>query len=84
MALESGWPSRIISQLEVRTSGDEMYVYYPDDIKEDVENLEYGDINSLPNAVIRPFLLRAGQLEESKSSSLLIEELLREKLGGVL
>lgn len=84
MALESGWPSYIISQLEVRLEGEEMYIYYPDEIKEAVENLEYGDINSLPNAVLRPFMLRAGQVSSSPSNKILIEELLFEKLGGVL
>lgn len=59
MARSSGWPSHIIADLEVSYSDGDLEVQYPEEISEEVGNLEYGDINSLPNAVIRPFILRS-------------------------
>ena len=46
MAHRSGWPAEVISKLEVRSDGSGgLYVYYPEDIAERVEDLEYGNLN---------------------------------------
>lgn len=55
MAHASEWPSSIISQMSIEYEDGALVVQYP----EEADDLEYGDINSLPNAVIRPFILRA-------------------------
>lgn len=65
IAFASGWPVELIQALTVEIDDTHtLYVNYPDEAKEAVENMEYGDINGLPNAVIRPFILRAPALVE--------------------
>jgi hypothetical protein len=59
-AYNSGWPAHLVQKMNVTFDNDyNLLVDYPDDVKEDIEDLEYGDLNGLPNAAIRPFLLRA-------------------------
>lgn len=60
MAKGANWPDNIVNLLTVESDGDgALIINYPENITEDVENLEYGDINSLPTPVIRPFIYRA-------------------------
>ena len=71
IARESGWPARLIQGLTVTVDDTHtLYVDYPDELREDIENMEYGDINGLPNAAIRPFIFRAPKL---------VEEIIREQ-----
>ena len=63
IAFDSGWPAHLIQHLSVDfDSNYTLFVDYPDSAKEEIENLEYGDINGLPNAAIRPFILRAQEV----------------------
>jgi hypothetical protein len=59
IAHASGWPSRLISAMEINYEDGDLVINWPEELNEDIDNLEYGDINSLPNSAIRPFLLRA-------------------------
>ena len=63
LAIKSGWPEDIVFKLNVIVDSDEtIRVHYPDDIKQEVEDLENGRPGETPNAAIRPFLLRAPEL----------------------
>ena len=57
MAFYSGWPANLIQQLNVEVAED--YTLYITGIDENVEDMEYGTLNTLPNAAIRPFMIRA-------------------------
>lgn len=59
MAHGALWPAYIVSSLTIDYEDGELVINYPEDMEEAVDNLEYGDINSLPNAVLRPFSYRA-------------------------
>lgn len=59
MANGANWPAHLIASLEVGYDEGDLVINYPEEFKEEIENLEYGDINSLPNAVLRPFMLRS-------------------------
>lgn len=76
LALSSGWPAEAIKSLTVALDDTyTLYVDYPEDIRETVENLEYGDINGLPNAVIRPFIFRAPKIIEEYIKASMLQEL---------
>ena len=63
LAMDAGWPAEVIAVLKISVSEDgTMYVDYPEEYSEQIGDLEYGDINGLPNAVIRPFIARAGSV----------------------
>ena len=66
MANGALWPSNLIAALTVESNEEgELQVTYPEELAEAIENLEYGDINSLPNPVIRPFIYRSqGQVSK--------------------
>jgi hypothetical protein len=60
LAVSSGWPSNIIEAVTVVINPDlSLTLEYPDTLKDQIENLEYGAIGEIPNAVIRPFMLRS-------------------------
>ena len=65
LAAASGWPQDIINSVEVVVSPDSsLTLEYPPTMKDRIENLEYGAVGEIPNAVIRPFMLRAPKLVE--------------------
>ena len=60
MASAANWPDYIVQSLTVEADGKgELVINYPESLTLEIENLEYGDINSLPNAVLRPFIYRS-------------------------
>ena len=60
-ALSAGWPVDIVDALDISYDGGILHIVCPDDIAEAVEDLEYGTETSSPNAVLRPFTIRADQ-----------------------
>jgi hypothetical protein len=78
MAFSSGWPANLIKQISVKVAED--FTLYVDGIDEDVEDVEYGSLNSLPNAAIRPFMLRAHFFINKEFEDVLVPKLL-EQLG---
>lgn len=75
----NGWPSHLIAAMSVDYEDGDLVIHYSEELKEQIENLEYGDINSLPNAVIRPFILRmapviGGFMEREVLGAIMIEE----------
>lgn len=76
LASDSGWPADVIQVMKVSHSDDgTLYVDYPDEYAEEIGNLEYGDINGLPNAVIRPFIARAPSIINPAYASVFANEL---------
>lgn len=55
-ATKAGWPTIVVIQLEIRVKDDELEVFYPSEVSEQVEILEYGTEVTPPNPVIRNFL----------------------------
>lgn len=55
------WPEDVTNSLEVTFENGAIAVSYPEDIKNKVDNLEYGNLSSLPLPVLRPFALEASK-----------------------
>jgi len=55
-ALNAGWPADVVFQMTVEEQNGDLYLAYPDNISEQVENLEYGNNEEAPNPVIRRFI----------------------------
>ena len=55
LARNSGWPERIINFLSVIAQNGDITISYPDKLASEIDYLEFGDLNDLPNAVLRPF-----------------------------
>jgi len=60
-ALSAGWPINVVDALDISYDGGILHIVCPDDMAEAVEDLEYGTETSSPNAVLRPFTIRADQ-----------------------
>ena len=60
MAFSAGWPADVVIQTSVEEADGQIYVEYPDVIKAQVEDLEYGTPTSAPSPVIRGFLSEFG------------------------
>ena len=58
MAKSAGWPNELVEQISVSSN---IEFEYPDEIAEQIENLEYGEVGGAPNSVMRPFLARYGK-----------------------
>ena len=65
IATISGWPASVVASLEVKNEGDSLYITYDTSMSSQVDLLEYGDLNSLPNPVLRPFMYRAFEYIEN-------------------
>ena len=59
MARGSEWPARAAYDMEINYVNGNLDLQYSQEMAEEIENLEYGDINSLPRSVIRPFIYSA-------------------------
>lgn len=76
LAEKSGWPEDIILSLSVELNEDfEIFVNYPDSMRQEIEDLEYGAFQGLPNAVIRPFIYRAPSIIKQILEEQIIPEL---------
>jgi len=58
LARNSGWPERIVNFLSVIAQNGNVTISYPDKLASEIDYLEFGDLNDLPNAVLRPFVAR--------------------------
>jgi hypothetical protein len=69
-AYKAEWPSDVIIQLNVKAKDGALYIDYPDELDERINNLEYGSEGVSPQAVLRPFMSRyASHMEEEFSNS---------------
>ena len=79
IASASGWPEYIISSLNVDLDEHfNLHINYPESLKNEIDNLEYGAEFGLPNAVIRPFISRAPDLIEKALEKLTVSDLFPE------
>jgi len=58
LALASNWPSRVIKQLTVSFDGASLYIDYPEEVAQIVQDLEYGKTGQVPNSVLRSFIYK--------------------------
>jgi hypothetical protein len=54
-ALSAGWPADIVYQLSVEEINGDLQVSIPDEIRNKVDDLEYGEVNGTSNRVIYRF-----------------------------
>lgn len=57
-ALSAGWPKTYASQLSVRVDKSNIYIDYPENLAQDIEDLEYGSKDQPPTPVLRLFVDR--------------------------
>jgi hypothetical protein len=55
-AKTAGWPEKIIKSISISTNNGQIAVMYPEKLKSDVEDLEYGNGDVPPAPVIRTFV----------------------------
>jgi hypothetical protein len=55
-ALGSGWPTRVSRQLTVTYTGEAYKITYPDMVRDEVVDLEYGTTSDLPHPLMRQFV----------------------------
>ena len=78
LAMSSGWPANLINKLNVDLDGGKLVVNYPEEFAVQIENLEYGNTGQLPNAAIRPFILRTSQSLKPVLDNLVVGSLIDE------
>ena len=59
MARGSEWSIEAAYDMQVAYDEGDLDIQYSEEMSETIDNFEYGDINSLPKSVIRPFIYRA-------------------------
>jgi len=75
-ARASNWPERITNLLSVTAKSGNVMVDYPDEIASEVDYLEFGDLNDLPNAVLRPFSARITEYIDSSVGAVMANNML--------
>lgn len=81
MAYDAGWPQNIVESLTLAYSAGNIVIEYPESVAPVLEDLEYGNSGTPPNAVLRPFTLRY-ESEAAKFISELIGEDVFNNGGG--
>jgi hypothetical protein len=76
MASAAMWPSHIIDAIFVDYQDDDLIVDYPDNLGDEIDDLEYGSGTQLPNPVVRPFVARCGQIIKNTVGAKTIDEIL--------
>ena len=70
MAIAADWPSDITLNLTVKAKDGVLYIDYPEELEDRINDLEYGQRDQAPNAVLRSFSTRfASHLEEVMSNA---------------
>lgn len=75
-ARTSNWPERITNLLSVTVTNGNVAVSYPDEIASEVDYLEFGDLNDLPNAVLRPFSARISNYIDASVGAVMANNML--------
>lgn len=72
MAYRAEWPTDVIVQLVIKSEDSNLFIYYPEELEEQINNLEYGTPNQAPQSVFRPFIARfASELEQDVSEGII-------------
>lgn len=58
-AKDAGWPANLVNKLTVVSEKGAIFIDYPEEYKQKIEDLEFGTGKNLPNSVIRPFIYTA-------------------------
>lgn len=70
MAIAADWPSDITLNLTVKAKDGSLYIDYPEELEDRINDLEYGQRDQAPNPVLRSFSTRfASHLEEVMSNA---------------
>jgi hypothetical protein len=77
-ALDAAWPSMIVSNMTVRVKDTQLVIDYPEDLQEEINDLEYGTGPVPPVSVIRTFLNRTDEYISDIFGKDLIDELISE------
>jgi len=73
MASSAEWPGEIVIQLSVQSEGPNLVVAYPEDLEEQINELEYGSENTPARPAIRPFTYRYSKQLEAEISETVID-----------
>lgn len=57
-AVAAGWPAKCVNKLTVVVTSDGITIEYPEDLAEEIEDLEYGTYTTSPSPVMRSFIER--------------------------
>lgn len=57
-ASSAGWPEKVVAAMYVEFDGGDIFINYPENLADEIDDLEYGKPFGLPNPVIRPFIER--------------------------
>jgi len=77
-ALNAAWPSMIVSNMSVVVKDSKLVIDYPEDLQEEINDLEFGTGPTPPASVIRPFLNRTDEYISEIFGTDLIDEFLSE------
>jgi hypothetical protein len=69
MSQAAGWPKEVTDSLYVDFDGERLSVAYPDDMTDEIMDLEYGRGSMLPNSVIRAFIYRSDKVVKTVLAS---------------
>lgn len=61
-ATSSGWPRDIANLMSVEMTSKGIEISYPDEFRDTIHELEYGNENKRPTAVIRKFMNRVDSM----------------------
>ena len=71
-AAKAGWPTQLVQNIRVLWRGNTWSVDIPSEIRDAVDDLEYGTPTQAPNPAIRRFTARMGELADQAAGSALI------------
>jgi hypothetical protein len=72
LAVEAGWPLNVAASLSVALINGNLNIDYPEELDNQIQDLEYGSSNTPPKSVLRKFMYRT----ESITSQILGGEVL--------
>lgn len=75
-ARNSNWPEHLTNALSVTSENGNLIISYPVQLMSEIDYLEYGDLNDLPNAVLRPFAARLDTYIDSNVGALMANNML--------
>jgi hypothetical protein len=80
-AIKAGWPPYIVNEMVVKEEDGELYIDYPLELTDKINDIEYGTQNSAPNSVLRLFLSRHQSKSDEFSDNVYVDAL--EAMGAL-
>lgn len=75
-AASAGWPDYIVDSIFVDFDGSSLFINYPDQLSDEIDDLEYGKPYGLPNPVIRPFTSRSESIITQVLANVTLDEVI--------